>query len=49
MSDHIRKVQSERKWEQLSANSMVKGLHNVFRSFVNELNNSLPTLVESGS
>ena len=30
-------------------NSMGKGIHKVFKNFENELNNSVPTLVESES
>ena len=34
---------------ELSAKNMVKGLHKFFKDFLNELNNTLSTLVELGS
>ena len=47
--DRIRQAKSECKGAEISAKSMGKGLHKVFKVVVNELNNSLPTLGESDS
>ena len=43
----IRQTKNDWKVAELSAKSMVKILHQVFTDVVNELNNALPTLVES--
>ena len=43
--DYIKQTKNECKVEELSANSMVKGLHKFFKAVVNELNNALPNLV----
>ena len=40
----IRQTQGGYKGEELSANSMRKILHKLFKAILNELNNSLPTL-----
>ena len=42
--DHIKKTKGEWKEEELSEKIMGKGLHKLFKDFVNELKNSLPTL-----
>ena len=42
-------MKSEWKGSEISAKSMDKGLYKFFRDVVNELYNSLPTLVKSGS
>ena len=45
LRDCIRKIKSECKGAELSANNMGKGLYKVFKKMANELNNSLSTLV----
>ena len=45
----IRKTQNECKWGEILTKRMVKGLHKLFKCFSKEPNNSLPTLVKSGS
>ena len=45
MLESIKKAQSECKVAELSDNRMGKDLHKWFKTVVNELNNSLPTLV----
>ena len=47
--DRIKQEQNEWKVEERSAKSMGKGSHKVFKADVKELNNSFPTLGESGS
>ena len=47
--DLIRQEQSEWKGSELSTKRMVKSLRKVFKDVVNELKNSLPTLVDSVS
>ena len=49
ISECIKQMQNEWKVAQLSAKSMGNFLHKVFNAVVNELNNSLPNLLESGS
>ena len=44
LRDHIRHMQNEIKVLELSAKGMVKVLHKVFKSVLNELNNLSPTL-----
>ena len=45
----VLKTQNEWKGAEIPSKSMVKGLHKLFKDFVNKINNSLPTLVELGS
>ena len=47
--ERIRQTQSEWTVVELLANSMGKVLHKVVKAVVTELNNSFPTLGESGS
>ena len=42
--DHIKKTQSKLKGEELSSNSMGKGLQKIFKAVFNWLKNSLLTL-----
>ena len=44
IGDRIKKIQNERKGEELSEERMVKGLHKIFQAVLNKLNNPLPTL-----
>ena len=46
--DCIIQAQIEQNRAELSAKRMGKGFHQLFKAVVNELNNSLPNLVESG-
>ena len=43
--DYIKRMQSKWKNAELSEKNMGKVLHKVFMSVVNELNNSMPTLI----
>ena len=45
---HTRQAQNDWKETELSAKNNGKGLHKVFKVVVNQLNNPLPNLVESG-
>ena len=47
--DRIRQTQNEWKGSELSEKRMGKGLHKLFKEFVNELKNALPPLGELGS
>ena len=47
--DHIKQMENERKGEEMSENSMGKGLHKVSKTVVNELKNAYTTSGESGS
>ena len=47
--DHVKQTINEWKGAELSYKSMGMFLHNVFKGVLNELDNALPTLGESGS
>ena len=47
--ESIKQTQTEWKGSELWENSIGEILHKVFKAVVNEINNALPTLVESGS
>ena len=47
--ERIRQTKNECKGKELKAKNMGKGLHKVFKTVLNELNNTFPNFWESGS
>ena len=49
IGDHIKRGQAEQKGALLSMQNIGKGLHKVFKAFINDILQALPILGEFGS